>query len=77
VARIADFNAATRRPEACHTPPADTRAHGRGQAVALFQHRHLPYVINWDSIALENATFLAMPDPFDTYTQQVAALTES
>jgi proteasome accessory factor A len=71
---IGEFNDSMRCPEACHTPPADTRAQGRGQAVALFQGRQFPYVINWDSIALENSTFLAMPDPFDTYSEQVATL---
>ena len=60
-----------RRVEAMRTPPVDTRAHGRGVAVSLFQGRQLPYVINWDSISLENATYLPMPDPFDTYESEV------
>jgi hypothetical protein len=55
-------------------PPADTRACGRGQAVAPFQECHAPYVINRDSISLENGDFLAMPDPFYTYEQEAAAL---
>jgi len=71
---IAEFNASVRRPEARRIPPADTRAHGRGAAVALFQDRTLPYVINWDSIAVENTQNLAMPDPFVTYGAEVAAL---
>ena len=68
---IGEFNAHAARPEATHTPPADTRAHGRGLAVALFQKRQLPYVINWDTIALETSNQLAMPDPFETYDAQV------
>ncbi len=71
---IGEFNDAVRRSEAGRIPPTDTRAHGRGMAVALFQKRQAPYVINWDSISLENADTLAMPDPFDTYARQVAAL---
>jgi proteasome accessory factor A len=68
---IGEFNASALRPEATHVPPADTRAHGRGLAVALFQNRDLPYVINWDAIAFETANLLPMPDPFDTYERQV------
>ena len=71
---IGEFNDSVRRPEACRIPPADTRAFGRGQAVALFQKRHLPYVINWDSISVENSSLLVMSDPFDTYTDQASAL---
>ena len=68
---IGEFNARAARPEARRTPPADTRAHGRGLAVALFQKRDLPYVINWDTIAIETTSQLAMPDPFDTYEARV------
>ena len=68
---IGEFNARAARPEALRTPPADTRAHGRGLAVALFQKRDLPYVINWDAIALDTTNQLAMPDPFDTYEARV------
>lgn len=72
--RIGEFNASARRPEALRTPPPDTRACGRGRAVALFQKRPMPYVINWDSISLENASHLPMPDPFETYERQIEAL---
>ena len=53
-------------------PPADTRAHGRGQAVAFFQQHNVPYLINWDSVAFENHNYLMMPDPFETYAEDVA-----
>ncbi len=71
---IGEFNDSVRRPEATHIPPADTRAHGRGLAVSLFQGQQLPYVINWDSISLEHATHLPMSDPFETYEAQVREL---
>jgi proteasome accessory factor A len=71
---IGEFNDSVRRMEAAHSPPADTRACGRGQAVALFQENPAPYVINWDSIALETGKFLPMPDPFETYESAVAEL---
>ena len=73
---IASFNASVRRPECTHQPPADTRAHGRGRAVALLQKQPMPYVINWDSITLENLNHLPMPDPFETYDSEATALVE-
>lgn len=69
---IGEFNSAARRDAAMRTPPADTRAHGRGAAVAFFQNSSLPYLINWDSVALESHNFLMMPDPFSTYADEVA-----
>ncbi len=71
---IAEFNDNVRRPEAMRTPPSDTRAFGRGRAVSLFQERQVPYVINWDSISVENTSYLPMPDPFETYEAHVAEL---
>ncbi len=52
-------------------PPANTRASGRARAVAAFQNRELPYVINWDSIACDSRDFLVMGDPFKTYNDEV------
>jgi proteasome accessory factor A len=68
---IGEFNASVRRSEAKLAPPAHTRAAGRGRAVAFFQRKNLPYIINWDSIALESQDYLSMPDPFNTYTDAV------
>ena len=70
---IGEFNASVLRPETLHVPPKDTRASGRGKAVALFQRRNLPYLINWDSVALDNNTFVLMPDPFEDYRSEVEA----
>ncbi len=71
---IGEFNQRAGRPEAMSKPPADTRAHGRGIAVSLFQDRKYPYVINWDAISLDNTPYLSMPDPFETYESQVRTL---
>ncbi|MEQ1862416.1 MAG: proteasome accessory factor PafA2 family protein [Chthoniobacteraceae bacterium] len=71
---IGEFNDLARREEATRHPPADTRARGRGHAVARFMGGREPYVINWDSISIENSAHLPMPDPFDTY---VAAVDET
>ena len=71
---IGEFNQRVQRPEATSRPPADTRAHGRGVAISLFQKRQLPYVINWDGITLDNSPGVLMPDPFDTYESEVRGL---
>ena len=69
--RIAEWNSNIRRPGATHSPPANTRALGRGRAVAFFQNCSFPYVINWDSIACDSRDSLVMGDPFQTYNQEV------
>ena len=70
--RIAEWNNSVRRTEAMTTPPADTRAAGRAQAVAYFQEGTRPYTINWDSITCGGRDFLIMGDPFKTYKEDVA-----
>ena len=52
-------------------PPQNTRAKGRARAVAQFQKKNLPYIINWDSVALESQDYLPMPDPFNAYDEEV------
>ena len=74
---IGEFNQRMRRPAAMNLPPVDTRACGRGMAVSIFQDRKLPYVINWDSISLDNTPYLPMPDPFETYSGHVKTLLEA
>jgi proteasome accessory factor A len=64
---IGEFNDSSRREDYITDPPLDTRALGRGRAVGAFIGRQVPYVINWDSIAVEGTAHVAMPDPFETY----------
>ena len=64
---IGEFNDSSRRDDYIVDPPLDTRALGRGRAVGAFIGRQVPYVINWDSIAVEGIAHVAMPDPFETY----------
>jgi proteasome accessory factor A len=68
---IGEFNASVRREESIRQPPGATRAKGRSKAIARFQEKHLPYIVNWDSIALDSQDYLAMPDPFRTYEEEV------
>lgn len=68
---IGEFNDSVRRLEAMYTPPPDTRALGRGWAVSHFAEQRIPYAVNWDSVAVENAWHLPMADPFVTYVEEV------
>ena len=74
--RIGEWNNVARRPAATNTPPNDTRAVGRGRAVAWFQEREQPYVINWDSVAIGSRDFLVMGDPFRTYESEMTGFSE-
>src|SRR6202790_3305241 len=58
--RIAEWNNSFQPANAIRVPPANTRASGRARAVAYFQDRHQPYVINWDSVAHDSRDFLVM-----------------
>jgi proteasome accessory factor A len=75
---IGEFNDSMRRVDAIRNAPMDTRAHGRGIAVARFQKTPaLPYLINWDSIAVENGEQVPMLDPFLTYADEIASISNS
>jgi proteasome accessory factor A len=69
--RIGEFNDSVRRPGAMRAAPSNTRAHGRGIAVAFFQNAGAPYLINWDALARESHDFIMMPNPFDNYEDEV------
>src|ERR1039457_3950396 len=55
-------------------PPSNTRAAARGIAVRHLRDQVSTYVINWDSISVENKDPLVMNDPFHTYQSEVAQL---
>ena len=76
--RIGEWNNRVRQKDATFTPPGDTRASGRAQAVAAFRRTNRPYVINWDSIACESHDCLVMGDPFQTYPRKwISSLAQS
>ena len=68
---IGEFNDGVRSEHAMRNPPSNTRARGRGAAVAHFQNANLSYVINWDSISCENQSHFPMSDPFQDYEKSV------
>ena len=55
-------------------PPSNTRAAARGIAVRHLRDRTASYIINWDSIAVENKDPLVMGNPFHSYQSEVAQL---
>jgi proteasome accessory factor A len=69
---IGEWNNSVRRNSASASPPSNTRAAGRAQAVAALQDSNRPYVINWDSVACDNRDFLVMGNPFHDYREDVA-----
>ena len=68
---IGEFNDSVRLEHPMLHPPANTRARGRGAAVAHFQKANLSYVINWDSISCENQSHFPMSDPFQDYEKAI------
>jgi proteasome accessory factor A len=69
--RVAEWNNSFDPKNSTRVAPANTRASGRARAVAHFQDRQQPYVINWDSVAHDSRDFLVMGDPFETYNTEV------
>jgi proteasome accessory factor A len=55
-------------------PPGNTRAQARGIAVRHLRDQSGSYIINWDSIAVENKDPLIMGNPFHPYRSEVAQL---
>ena len=60
----------------CSThPPSNTRAQARGIAVQYLADRRANYyIINWDSISVENKDPLIMGNPFHPYDSEVDQL---
>ena len=56
------------------SPPTNTRANARGIAVRTLLDQNRNYIINWDSIAVENRDPLVMGNPFHPYRSEVTQL---
>ena len=57
-------------------PPQDTRAKGRSEAVQALSKNRVRYIVDWDSVYLENEHHLSFRDPFSTYEQEVQEFVE-
>lgn len=58
-------------------PPADTRALARGAVIRALSQGHIRYIVDWDSVYLENEHHLSFRDPFETYDDETAAFTNA
>jgi proteasome accessory factor A len=56
--------------QAIVTPPQDTRARARSTVMRGLAGEKARYVIDWDSIYVEDEKYLNMDDPFKTYDQE-------
>jgi hypothetical protein len=59
--------------KACVTPPQDTRAKARAALVRTLSENRVRYIVDWDSIYLENECHLSFRDPFSTYKEESEA----
>ena len=53
------------------TPPQDTRARARSAVMRALTGQKSRYVIDWDSIYVEDEKYLNLDDPFMTYDVEV------
>lgn len=53
------------------TPPQDTRARARSSVMRSLTNHKARYVIEWDSIYVEDEKYLNLDDPFQTYDIEV------
>lgn len=61
---------------ACTTPPVNTRAKARAALVRVLAEHRVRYIVDWDSVYLENECHLDFRDPFNTYDEEVRAFSE-
>ena len=52
------------------TPPGDTRARARSAVMRALTEQKARYVIDWDSIYVEDEKYLNLDDPFSTYEME-------
>jgi len=75
--RAAPLTSPSRATFCLTNPPANTRAQARGLAVAQLCQHNGGYIINWDSIAIENQDPLVMGNPFHPYLSEVLQLLDA
>jgi proteasome accessory factor A len=62
--------------QACVCPPMDTRAKARSALVKVLSEHRVRYIVDWDSVYLENERHLSLRDPFHTYEEEATAFAE-
>ncbi len=58
-------------------PPQDTRARARSEVVRALSQNRVRYIVDWDSVYLENERHLSLRDPFETYDCETAEFIEA
>jgi proteasome accessory factor A len=58
------------------TPPQDTRAKARAAVVRTLSKNRVRYIVDWDSVYLENEYHLGFGDPFSTYEEETVAFSD-
>ena len=56
--------------QASIAPPADTRAFARAKLVRALSESRVRYIVDWDSVYLENEHHLSFRDPFYIYEEE-------
>jgi proteasome accessory factor A len=59
-----------------YEPPQDTRARARSRVVKALAENRVRYIVDWDSVYLENESHLSFRDPFETYEKETAEFVE-
>ena len=62
--------------KAVTTPPQDTRAKARAAVVRTLSENRVRYIVDWDSVYLENEHHLSFRDPFSTYEEDSASFAD-
>ncbi len=59
-----------------YEPPQDTRACARSRVVKALAESRVRYIVDWDSVYLENEHHLSFRDPFETYEEETTEFVE-
>ena len=60
----------------CTEPPQDTRARARSTVIKALAENRVRYIVDWDSVYLENEHHLSFRDPFEIYEREAAAFVD-
>ena len=61
---------------ACSHPPQNTRAKARAELVKTLSENRVRYIVDWDSVYLENENHISFRDPFQTYEEETTTFVE-
>lgn len=62
--------------QASCSPPQDTRAKARASLIQALSANQIRYIVDWDSVLLENELQMNFQDPFNTYDEETVKFIE-